>query len=741
MPPTEDPIDLSRTIVSDRPAKVQFRSSMWSKLPKHWLSLGTSLLLGCTVALGVVVIRSLGGFQGYELRLYDRFIQLKPQGTPDDRLLIVGINEEDLTRYRWPLTDQILDQALATVEKYKPRAIGLDIFRDLPLEPGHAALQKRFQSSELITPVCKIGDSGSPGVAPPAGVSDDFVGFADQVIDPDGVVRRNLLYTTPSAGRCRATNALGLQLAMSYLAAQNIQPSQSPEGYPQLGSIVFSPLETSAGGYSQIDVRGYQIMLGYRSERHVAQTVSLADVLENKLKPDQVRDRVVLIGYFASSLKDTFLTPYNTGRVDQNLMPGVMIHAQSVSQILGAVLDGNVLITYWPEWAERFWILGWALVGSILARRLQNPAKLALACLVGVIIVGGSCYLFFLQGLWAPFVPAAIAIVFAGLSTFSYDAFQLQQQERRVSEQVQEQEKAISILQSLLQQTQATISQTALEQRAQPTVSQSSLLSNRYQLQKALGSGGFGQTFMAVDTKRPGKPICVVKWLRPARQDEQFMMVARRLFHSEAEILELLGQHERIPQLLAYFEEDNDFYMVQDFVPGHTLNDELIPGKPLKEAQAYEMVRGILDVLAFVHHHQVIHRDIKPANLIRRDSDRRIVLIDFGAVKQMQPGKPSETDRTVVIGTPGYAPPEQLRGQPNLSSDIYATGIIGIQALTGIAPTEFEHDPRTGELIWQHHAQVSPAFAHILDQMVRQTLANRYATATLALRDLDKVHI
>ncbi len=736
---------LPRTKARNSGVEVRSQSKLWDKVPKDWHPLMTAILMGGAVALAVIGIRQLGGLQGAELRLYDRLVQFRPEELPDSRILIVGVTEEDITQYHWPLSDQLLDQAIAKLEAFKPRAIGLDIFRDLPIEPGHAALQKRFQSSEIITPVCKIGDEGSPGVSPPPNVPIDYVGFADNVTDPDGVVRRSLLYTSPDQGRCQATNSLPLQLATSYLAAENIQPRQTPEGYPQLGRVIFKPIEGHAGGYSHVDVRGYQTFLNYRSQHQPTQTIRLEDVLNNRVKAGWVQDRVVLIGYLASSIKDVFLTPYNTGKVDQQMMPGVVLHAQNVSQILSAVLDGRPLLEYWPKWAEGIWIIGWTMIGSVLAKRLEHPIVLALGGLVAVISLCGGGYLLFLQGQWVPIVPAAMGLMFAGLGSFGYDAYRLQQQQRQVSQQVKEQEKAIGLLQALLKETQAT----AVRPTPAPPITipddldstHSSLLSGRYRMQKVLGAGGFGQTFLAADTKRPGQPICVVKWLRPARQDVQFMTIARRLFNTEAEILERLGQHNRIPQLLAYFEEKNDFYLVQEYISGKSLGEELTSGKPLTEAQAMEIVRGILEVLVFVHHHQVIHRDIKPANLIRRDSDKRLVLIDFGAVKQMQPGRQGDDveDKTIVIGTPGYAPPEQLTGQPNLSSDIFAAGVIGIQAITGIPPTQLDKDERTGEIIWRHKAQVSSGFADVLDKMVRYFFGNRYSKAIEALRDIEKL--
>ncbi|NJL10998.1 MAG: serine/threonine protein kinase, partial [Calothrix sp. SM1_7_51] len=218
------------------------------------------------------------------------------------------------------------------------------------------------------------------------------------------------------------------------------------------------------------------------------------------------------------------------------------------------------------------------------------------------------------------------------------------------------------------------------------------LLDGRYKIIYALGAGSFGHTFVAEDTKLYNSR-CVVKQLKPLLTDPKSLQIARRLFESEAQLLHLLGSHDQIPQLLAHFEENQEFYLVQQYIPGNTLGEELIQGKQLTEAEVIALLQTILEPLSFVHQNNVVHRDIKPDNLIRRQSDaarlslrdRKIVLIDFGAVKQIGSqllNLQGQTKYTVAIGTPGYMPSEQACGNPRYSSDIYAVGMIGIQALT-----------------------------------------------------------
>ncbi|BAY20514.1 serine/threonine kinase [Calothrix sp. NIES-2100] len=267
------------------------------------------------------------------------------------------------------------------------------------------------------------------------------------------------------------------------------------------------------------------------------------------------------------------------------------------------------------------------------------------------------------------------------------------------------------------------------------------LLDGRYRIIQELGAGGFGQTFIAEDIKLYNNQ-CVVKLLKPLATDPMTLQVARRLFDSEAQLLHKLGTHDQIPQLLAHFEENNEFYLVQQFIAGHPLSDELTPGKQLSEAYAIALLQNILQPLSFVHQNNVIHRDIKPPNLIRRQGDGKIVLIDFGAVKQIGTqvvNAQGQTRMTVSIGTPGYMPSEQGRGSPRFSSDIYAVGMIGIQALTGLMPHQLQEDGETAEILWRHLVAVSPQLADVLDRMIRYDFRQRYQSAAEVLAAVQQL--
>ncbi|WP_019504221.1 serine/threonine-protein kinase [Pleurocapsa sp. PCC 7319] len=253
---------------------------------------------------------------------------------------------------------------------------------------------------------------------------------------------------------------------------------------------------------------------------------------------------------------------------------------------------------------------------------------------------------------------------------------------------------------------------------------QGKILGSRYLVLEYIAKGGFGKTYLAEDTQLPGKDRCVVKQLYPSVDDPNFIKVARRLFKKEAETLNSLGIHNQIPRLLAYFEEDEKFYLVQQYIEGHTLTKEL-SGEPWSEAKVIELLKDCLGILNFIHTKGVIHRDVKPDNLIRRQSDNKLVLVDFGTVKEVIDEQTQLVPATVAVGTRGYMPTEQARGIPRITSDIYALGVIAIQALTGMHPIKLEENDH-GEIVWQYQAQCSRQLAEIVSKMTRYHFKERY---------------
>lgn len=271
------------------------------------------------------------------------------------------------------------------------------------------------------------------------------------------------------------------------------------------------------------------------------------------------------------------------------------------------------------------------------------------------------------------------------------------------------------------------------------------LLTGRYLILKKLGAGGFSETYLARDKYLPHHPLCVVKCLQLSSSSAITLETAQRLFETEARILDQLGQnHAQIPTLFAYCHEQDQVYQVQEYIDGENLGGWIAQKRRLTSAAAIELLLEVLPVLDYIHSLRVIHRDIKPSNLIRRRSDGKVILIDFGAACFLSEvdsnTRPDSEDTLLAIGTPGYMPDEQHLGMSQFNSDLYALGILVIQLLTGVSPQQFQQDLISGELNWQTYLSepaIDPALAAILDQMIRSHPNHRYQRAAEVLTALQ----
>ncbi len=439
------------------------------------------------------------------------------------------------------------------------------------------------------------------------------------------------------------------------------------------------------------------------------------------------KDKIVLIGATAASFQDTWDTPFNR-------MPGVEIHANAVATLLQGTAIRNGL----PDGpiAGVVVLVGVGLAG-LIHYRLERAVWRLGSALVLAIGWGIGSYLIFTQAklVLPTFVPMA-AIVGMGFTSFAAGAVNAHWRKLELRRTLKHYA-ASPLVQEIINQQDDL--RDLLQEREQAILGKK--LGGRYQITGVLGAGGFGETYLARDIQRPGQPQCVVKQLRPASNSLKMLQLSRRLFHREAETLERLGKHDQIPQLLAYFEEDEEFYLVQEFVAGRPLSEQLSLGRQLPEVRIITLLVELLTILEFVHSNGVIHRDIKPSNIIQRQIDGRLVLIDFGAVKELHQITEDEgqTGMTVGIGTQGYMPNEQCAGNPRFNSDIYALGMTAIQALIGLPPSQLKEDPKTGEILWQDRIQVSQSLVTILNKMVRYDYRNRYRSATEVLQDLQKL--
>lgn len=278
------------------------------------------------------------------------------------------------------------------------------------------------------------------------------------------------------------------------------------------------------------------------------------------------------------------------------------------------------------------------------------------------------------------------------------------------------------------------------------------ILAERYRIIDRLGQGGFARTYKAQDIEKSENPPCAIKEIPfPECDDLRVLERCRERFQREVRALQTLGNHSRIPKLFDRFEEKKHFYLVQEYIEGTPLSQEFLPaGQQWTESQTIAFLREILEILNFVHQANVIHRDLTPANLIRRSKDGKIVLIDFGAVKEISTFTANSTGEILTsqaIGTIGYMPAEQYnpRSVPQPYNDIYALGIIVIQALTGKLPTNLPQDPQTCEIVWDYSThnkqilQVSDSLKNIVSKMVRFHFIERYQSVTEVLEDLDAI--
>ncbi|WP_414585911.1 CHASE2 domain-containing protein [Scytonema sp. PCC 10023] len=392
--------------------KIAKRNAQKLNLGKRWI-----MTIASGIASLVILVRFTGLLQGMEWTMLDRFFQTRPPAEVDPRITIITINERDFVQIgQYPLPDRVLAQAIQTLKTSKPRAIGLDLYRDLPVEPGYQELVEQYKTTPNLIGIQKA--VGKEVVAPPATLAQlGQVGLADQVLDGDGKLRRALLSVQLEDSSLHLN--LGLRLALRYLEAEGItpKPQRNNREQIQLGKTVFIPFQPYDGGYVQADAGGYQILLNFRGTQKQFETFSITDLLAHKIPQEKVRDRVVLIGSTAGSVKDLFQTPYSSqifGSPEE--MPGVTIHANITSMILNAALEGRPLLKVWSKPVELLWVLLWSGVGAALGWQSKSPTFIVTAVAFAAGGLMATAYLAFLEAWWIPTVPPMIGLVVAAIT-------------------------------------------------------------------------------------------------------------------------------------------------------------------------------------------------------------------------------------------------------------------------------------------------------------------------------------
>lgn len=388
------------------------------------------LLTGVVVATAVLGIRQLGGFERAELAIYDSMMQMRSPEPVDDRLLIVRVTARDVQQYGQFLPDDAVADLLERLESANPRVIGLNLIRDQPIGEGRDRLLDVLRGSDRIIATCDVSDGLENRPPPP--VPRDQIGFRNMPVDSDGQVRRlwiGRVPPPPAEGSgpvqhpCHSPTepvfSLSFQVVTRYLEAVDRSVQFLPNGFLQLGTTVLPPLTNNSGSYQRPAIEGYQLMLNPRSPQ-AAEAVLMSEVLSGAVPPEQIRDRIVLIGYTTPSMAERYSVP-SLATEPLLAVPNVVLQAQITSQLLGAVLDNRPLIWFWTNPIEVLWIVLWAAMGGSVAWWLQRPERMAIASGVSAGVLGLMGWSLLVQGGWIPMVAPWIAFSITGFGVWWVD--------------------------------------------------------------------------------------------------------------------------------------------------------------------------------------------------------------------------------------------------------------------------------------------------------------------------------
>ena len=410
---------------------------MWNNLKKRlWQWRGFIITVPATTGI-LLGLRFVGLLQPLELDAYDLFFQWRPTEKIDERIVLVAINESDIQKYNSPISDANLAKLLNTIKQQQPRAIGLDIYRDLPVEPGHEELAAVFASTPNLIGIRKVlGSNNGDGVqSSPILEKLGQLAANDLLPDGDGKIRRVLLAIKDK--RNKTIPSFSDALAEEYLKVEGIETIalDAKTKKTQLGKAIIVPFKSNDGGYVGAEAGGYQILANYRNFQEGFRTVSLTEVLEESIPNNIFRDRLVLIGVTAESSGDYFITPNNRPTLGHPFTPtsGITIHGNIASQLIGSAIDGRPIIQVWTKPIECLWISIWAIVGGLLcwtgryARSISKPKQIYLTWetlvipLIGGALIAGS-YIAFIWGWWIPVVPSLLALLGSAIAVTVYTA-------------------------------------------------------------------------------------------------------------------------------------------------------------------------------------------------------------------------------------------------------------------------------------------------------------------------------
>jgi CHASE2 domain-containing sensor protein/tRNA A-37 threonylcarbamoyl transferase component Bud32 len=686
-----------------------------------------------------LVIANPAWVQWLELQTQSLMFQLRLGGSPPADIVILAIDDKTMSEVsRWPLPRKTYAAVIDKIMQAQARGVAVDILWDFPSSYGEAGPDSTLCQGEPLSPDDRALQTVLARYPDRLALATKFELVRDGGLDQMRLVLPYCPFQTVHAKLGNIDFGVEGDGKVHQLGAQWLQDlvRTAPVYQEMLDESQIQTFAQAALAASQLPYappQGSHIFF-YGGPQTFA-TFSFADVLQpenwtSRLQNGAVfQNKLVLIGLTADNPGDVVETPVGP-------LPGVELHANAIATLL----QGKTLRPWLPTvWLSGTAILAVSCVAAYLQTRPQRPLQRFLIAVLLALGWGGCGYGVMLYG--HRLVPVAVPMLAIGLTGCSYLGTYWVR-ERQIRKQLEDSLKDHSrdpVVRDIInQQTDDVLKQQLLQGRQQELLG-TKIGGGRYQIIQVHASGGFGETYIAADLQRPGTPKCVVKHLAPARNHLKHIRLAQRLFQREAETLERLGRlHDQIPQLLAYFNEQSEFYLVQEFIAGHPLNQEIPLGLQFPEAKTISVLRETLHILDFIHSQGVIHRDIKPSNLIRRAYDNKLVLIDFGAVKAIQTIGEEEqvSDLTVGIGTQGYIAPEQQAGHPQLNSDLYALGMIGVQMLTGHFPSHLKRDRLTGEIDWQSKTHASRGLIEVVSHMIRFDYQQRYQRAAEVLQDL-----
>jgi len=384
------------------------------------------ILIAVLAGFIIIGVRAAGGFQFLELAMYDFYIRFQPQiSKTDPRILLITLSETDIQEQKkYPIPDGILAQLLETVLAQKPRVIALDMYRDIPVHPGSEALVKIFSENHDIITVKKLGNENTPGINQPYMINDSSMVSSNDILpDSDGVVRRGLLFSDDGK---EVYHSFALMVALHYLKSKGIVPKPDPFNpeFLRLGNTTFVPLEKNDGCYIRMDARGYQFLLDFSGAKNQFYSISISDILSGKFKPEKIKNKIVIIGSTAESLKDFFFIPFQRSGDLGKVISGVELHASIVSQLLGIATDKRKLMRFMKEPYEWLWIMVWSFSGYLMGLSLHSFPRFVLSNIAGFAAWILVTFILFKNSFWVPVIPPAVAGLLSSILVTAYLSYQ-----------------------------------------------------------------------------------------------------------------------------------------------------------------------------------------------------------------------------------------------------------------------------------------------------------------------------